>query len=888
MRLCLVIAVVGFLGLGRVDVCSGGAATPCVDPSGAPITKTYCNTSASLEDRVQDFVAAMNDTERAAALQTPAPAIPRLGAPQFTYGEALHGAAQGCIPPPPGSNSTGCPTSFPAACALGASFDPELFHEVGAAIGAELRGLSNYHTEGLMTGSLSVFAPNINLVRDPRWGRAQEVPGEDPYLTSEYVAAYARGMQGVANGGGYLQAVSTGKHFSAYDVEGFWNGSTAGNTWSTDGHGATCTGPSQDQCRTERWNMDARPAWRDYVGYYLPAWEAAVSAGIGSVMCSYNAVFGVPSCLSGNLTGGVLREQLGFDGFVVSDYMAPSNAMNCSGWKPPSAPGGQPVCEPFSGHAYDTDPMVTLNETLSAGTDSNLGELFKYFLAAGISTGKVPRSAVNTAIARVYTKAFQLGLFDPDDAVPWRSVPPDVVDSQDHRALALRAARESLVLLRNDGDLLPLAPRTDEKPLSVAFIGPHANATQALLSNYHGDNKLVNDFSPLMCASRVAGVNVTYSKGCNICDAGTGYPGYPNSPCPQPSTNTSGFAAAVEAAGAADVAVVFIGSDQTVEAEGFDRGGTGGSGGAGYPRGIRLAGVQEELAQAVLAAQPRTVVVLISGGTLAIEGLVGLGADNSPPVPAILQAFYGGELGGQAIVDALFGAAGAAPAGRLPATMYFQNFTALRDMRDMSLRANASDTRVDSAGNPGITYLHFNQPVVFPFGFGLSYGAPTFRVNAQQVFISTSESEVEVNISVALPGSHRSDVVVTVFVCGFEEDVRTAFAASDLDAAKSRPLRQLLWTTRLRGLEPDGIAATVSASIKLHSLTSVREDGARRLLPGRYSLVVGGQGGAGACDAVYSADAGAQGSAHGAVPLSVTVSGTPRTLAHVRSPFQQE
>lgn len=311
----------------------------------------------------------------------------------------------------------------------------------------------------------------------------------------------------------------------------------------------------------------------------------------------------------------------------------------------------------------------------------------------------------------------KLGMLDPPGSQLYvNSLGPKDVDTAASRALSLRAASEAIVLLRNENQLLPL-----RSTLKLAFIGPHANSTQSLLSNYHGSNTLVKSHSPLL-AAQAAGLDVSYSRGCtslqtnnslwlsnslsgsteavhfpgfvysktesenllvgvgNICDFPYGKnPGFPNIICPPgKAVDKSGFDAAVAAANAADVAVIFVGSDQTTEAENFDR------------SDLRLAGVQRELIEAVMAANNKTVVVLINGGPIALEG-------GAASAPAIIEAWYGGQLGGDAIVEALIGKSN--KFGRMPVTSYFANFTE-RDVRD-----------VDLAHGTGITYRHFDGPV---------------------------------------------------------------------------------------------------------------------------------------------------------------------------------
>ena len=447
----------------------------------------------------------------------------------------------------------------------------------------------------------------------------------------------------------------------------------------------------------QRWNFDALINDRDLNGYYAAPFAAAISAGARSVMCSYNAVRGAPACGS-PLLNSMLRETLAWDGHVVSDctaieLMGDAKYDNCKAPFPPTS------CVPdsFPGHNFTHGPTETANVALAAGIDVNCGPFFRMWLAGLVQNGSIATAAVDLAVTRVYRTAVKLGLLDPSSETPYAKLGAEVVDSAAHRALALTAARESIVLLTNPGGELPLP--NGGAGMRIAFIGPHANSTQDFLANYHGDNKLVDSHSPLSVAL-ARGLNVTYNRGCNICDVVPG--GFPNMPCTK-AKDTSGIAPAAAAAAAADVAVLFLGSDQTTEAENFDR------------DAITLAGVQEQLLQAVLAAQPNTIVVFVSGGIVSSPAAIA-GAR------AVLQAHYGGELGGDAIVDALTGAF--SPAGKLSLTMYYSNVTA-RDIRD-----------VDLASAGGITHGWFSGPVLLPFGWGLSF--TSFSYSAAYDFAAAS------------------------------------------------------------------------------------------------------------------------------------------------------
>ena len=646
-----------------------GDATPSCDVS--PFNEfPFCNASLPIAVRVADLVGRMTPEEKTAALDSSVPAIPRLGVPSMNSGEALHGAATGCLPAV--GDSTGCPTSFPAPIALGASFDDTLWQDVGLAIGFEARALYNAHI-----GAVWLFAPNINPARDGRWGRTQEVPSEDAGVCSRYGAAFVAGLQG--KGGpdpNHLLTAATLKHFVAYDQEGFMP--------RTDVQPRPASGSCDTEGGCQRWNFDARPPPRDLDSYYIAPFIAAANVGARSVMCAYSALDGTPSCASSllneRLRAPIVQGGLNWDGHVVSDCTA-IELMQDAKWDSCSPPFPPRTCHPdyFPGHNYTNTVGETVLAALTAGTDVNCGPFFRAWLGALVDNGTVSSTLVDIAVSRIYRTAAMLGLLEPTAGQIYPALLPSTVDSTQHRNLALLAARESIVLLENKNNLLPL-----KTGVRVAFIGPHANSTQSFLSNYHGTNLLVNAHSPIAVAA-ARGLSYTYTLGCNICDKVPS--GFPNMPCTD-SGDTSGYADAVTAARAADVAVLFIGSDQTVEAENFDR------------TNITLAGAQEGLARAILAAQPNTVVVLISGSAVSSPFI-------ASTAPAIIQAFYGGELAADAILDALWGAF--SPAGALPLTVYFPNIT-MRDMREMSLSA---------AG--GITHSYFTGPVIWPFGRSLSY-----------------------------------------------------------------------------------------------------------------------------------------------------------------------
>eukprot|EP00054_Salpingoeca_dolichothecata_P016214 m.94675 g.94675 ORF g.94675 m.94675 type:complete len:813 (+) comp21873_c0_seq1:123-2561(+) len=770
---------------------------------GARFDYPFCNTSLPIDQRLDDLIERMTFAEKTNALDTGNPDIPRLGVPRLPGGEGLHGVASSCAAPL--SNATGCPTSYPCPTALGATLDKQLWNRVGHAIGLEARALVNQGVAGIY-----LFTPNINLVRDPRWGRIQEVMSEDPTINSEYAKAYISGFQygsNSSNTSGYLLAAATAKHWLAYDLEGYIP--------RTDPQPRPESGTCDTGGGCQRWNFDAKPPLKDLQEFYLPPFQGAAAVNVRSMMCAYSGINGQPAC-SSDLNKQIAMAQWQWDGFFVSDCTA-LELMQDKKWdncKPPYPPT-HCVGDPFSGHNFTHTIGENAYAALVHGAVSfNCGPFYRMWLDYALQNGSVSAADVDRAVRAVYTTHFRLGLLDPADNQPYMHLAPSIVDSADHRLLALEAAHKSIVLLKNKDGILPL-----KRSGHVAFIGPHANSTQDFLANYHGTNTLVNSHSPLLVAQR-NNISVSYARGCNICDVQP--PGYPNMPCPPgKATNTSGFAQAVEVAKAADVAILFVGNDQTTEAENFDR------------KSLTLPGVQEELVLAVAAAQPNTIVVLVNGGPIDIGHVI-------PHVSAVLEAFYPGELGGDAIVDTLFG--DNAPSAKLPYTVYFQNFT-LRDIRTMDLRADG-----------GVTHMWFQHPVLFPFGFGLHYTTFNYSINqihsqvSSLALFAASHScttwiyDQAVDISSCRDLSLSKETVITtvqVNVCN------SGARASDVillglvssDAHPAFPKQRVADFARLPSIVPKECRHW-SLEVKVQHLLTFLEDGRLVLFPGEYQVLV--------------------------------------------------
>jgi beta-glucosidase len=399
------------------------AAAPGLHAQAAEATPIYRNPAYGFQARAHDLVSRMTLEEKVAQMQNDAPAIPRLGVPAYDWwNEALHGVAR-----------AGGATVFPQAIGLAATFDVPLMHEVATAISDEARAK---HQEALRRGEhgryqgLTFWSPNINIFRDPRWGRGQETYGEDPYLTSRMGVAFVEGLQG--DDPVYRKLDATAKHFAVH------------------------SGPE-----SERHHFDVRPSERDLYETYLPAFQALVQeAKVDAVMGAYNRVNGEPATASPRLLGQILRKDWGFDGYVVSDCDAVDDIVH--------------------GHKLVATAEQAAAMAVKNGDDLNCGHTYAALVKA-VHDGLIDEATIDTALERLMRARMRLGMFDPPERVRWARIPYSVNQSPAHDALARRAARESMVLLKNDG-VLPLSHGLKR----VAVIGPTADDVKALLGNYHG------------------------------------------------------------------------------------------------------------------------------------------------------------------------------------------------------------------------------------------------------------------------------------------------------------------------------------------------------------------------------------------------------------------
>uniref|UniRef100_A0A453HCY4 Fibronectin type III-like domain-containing protein n=1 Tax=Aegilops tauschii subsp. strangulata TaxID=200361 RepID=A0A453HCY4_AEGTS len=590
-------------------------------PSSTAATQGYafCDATLPVAQRAANLVARLTTAEKVAQLGDEAAGIPRLGVPAYKWwNEALHGLATSGK----GLHFNGAvrsATSFPQVSLTAAAFDDDLWFRIGQAIGREARALYNLgQAEGL-----TMWSPNVNIYRDPRWGRGQETPGEDPTTASRYGVAFVKGLQGNSSAS-LLQTSACCKHATAYDLED-WGG-------------------------VARYNFDARVTAQDLEDTYNPPFRSCVVDGKAScVMCAYTGINGVPACANSDLLTKTVRGDWGLDGYVASDCDAVA------------------IMRDAQRYAPTPEDAVAL--------------ALKQHAAAAVQQGKITEDDIDKALNNLFAVRMRLGHFDGDPrANIYGGLNAADICTPDHRALALEAAQDGIVLLKNDASILPL----DRAAVaSAAVIGPNANNPGLLIGNYFGP--------PCESVTPLKGVqgyvkDVRFLAGCGsaVCDV----------------ADTDQAAAL---AASSDYVLLFMGLSQQQESEGRDR------------TSLLLPGQQQSLITAVADAAKRPVIlVLLTGGPVDVTF-----AKTNPKIGAILWAGYPGQAGGLAIARVLFGDHN--PGGRLPVTWYPEEFTKV-PMTDMRMRADPA------TGYPGRSYRFYQGETVYKFGYGLSYSSYSRRL----------------------------------------------------------------------------------------------------------------------------------------------------------------
>ena len=417
----------------------------------------YQNTKLPIEQRVNDLVSRLTLEEKTSEMINGSAAIPRLGVPAYDWwSEGLHGVAR-----------SGYATMFPQAIGMAATWDTALLGQISTTISTEARAKYNEavrHNIHSIYYGLSIWSPNINIFRDPRWGRGQETYGEDPFLTSRLGVSFVEGLQG--DNPKYLKTIATPKHFAVH------------------------SGPESDR---HRFNVDPTP--HDLWDTYLPAFRATiVEAKADSIMCAYNAIDNYPACANPQLLDTILRKDWGFKGFITSDCGAIDDFFEANA------------------HRYSKDKEAAAVAGIRMGTDTNCGSTY-LALTSAVKNGLIKESEIDVSLKRLFTARYRLGLFDPDSMDPYASIPFSEVASPAHHALALDAARKSMVLLKNDAATLPLKAGVK----TIAVIGPNAAALSALEGNY---NAIPRD--PVLpvdgLAAEFKAAKILYAQGSSYAD----------------------------------------------------------------------------------------------------------------------------------------------------------------------------------------------------------------------------------------------------------------------------------------------------------------------------------------------------------------------------------
>lgn len=826
----------------------------------------YLNTKLSIDERVNDLVARMTLEEKISQMINQAPAIERLGIPEYNWwSEGLHGVAR-----------AGLATVFPQAIGLGATWDQDLMYRVSTAIGDEARAK---HHEFARKGKrfiyqgLTLWSPNINIFRDPRWGRGQETYGEDPFLTGRLAVEFIKGLQG--NDSVYFKTIATVKHFAVH------------------------SGPEID-----RHTFNAVTDDRDLHEFYLPQFETGIKeGGAYSLMCAYNRYNGEACCTSGKLLDEVLRKDWAFSGYVVSD---------CDG-----------IVDIYKNHKQVQTPAEAAALAVKSGTDLECGKVYLN-LKEAVERNLITEKEIDVSVKRLFKARFKLGMFDPPEMVKYANIPYSIVDNKEHRELALDAARKSIVLLKNERNTLPL--KKDIKTLAV--VGPNADQWLMLLGNYNGVP--ADPITPLRgIREKLKGANVLYAQGCELAEGmptyktipantlfngtspglkaeyfnNTDFSGSPlfvetdpevdknwSDKAPRKDMNDDNFAVrwsgeivpdktasyqlgfistcntrlylddslvaktiyhfrdeygdprlrkspvmkleagrkykivleAIDTYADAQVQLVWTRPQPTLKQEALDIAKKSDAVIMFMGLTARMEGEEMDITIDGFSAGDRTRIDLPDTQQELIKAINALGKPvvlvllngsalavnwEDKNVPAILEAWYPGQAAGAAIADVLFGDYN--PAGRLPVTFY-RSVNDLPSFKEYNI--------------VGQTYRYFKGEPLYPFGYGLSY--TTFEYSDLNINQGARPTDsVRVDVKVKNSGAIQGDEVVQVYV-------------SQVNPKGKAPIRSLAGFSRIT-LAPQ---QTQQLSLKLPSdvFSVIGEDGKKITRPGKYEVTVGG------------------------------------------------
>ncbi|MBX4260983.1 glycoside hydrolase family 3 C-terminal domain-containing protein [Clostridium estertheticum] len=687
----------------------------------------YKNENLSFEQRAKDLVSKMTLFEKVSQMTYNSAAIDRLGIPSYNWwNEALHGVAR-----------AGVATMFPQAIGMAATFDEELIYQVAGVISTEGRAKYNEsqrkNDHDIYKG-LTFWAPNINIFRDPRWGRGHETYGEDPYLTGRLGVAFIKGLQG--NDKKYMKSAACAKHFAVH------------------------SGPE-----AKRHSFNAVVSKKDLRETYLPSFKEAVKeANVEAVMGAYNRTNGEPCCGSKTLLNDILRDEWGFKGHVTSDCWA--------------------IKDFHEGHEITSNAVESVALAVNNGCDLNCGNMYLNLYLA-YKEGMVTEETIDKSVIRLMNTRMKLGMFDDSTNVPFAKIPYEENDSKEHLELALDVSRKTMVLLKNEDNILPL---DKNKIKSIAVIGPNANSRDALIGNYYGtSSKYVTVLEGLQQAVN-KDTRVYYAQGCHLFKGKV-----ENLAMPEDR-----IAEAVSAAQRSDVVVMCLGLDANIEGEeGDDSNAQAG----GDKMDLKLPGLQQKLLEEVYKTGKPIILVLLSGSALAINWA-------GEHIPAIVQAWYPSAQGGNAIASLIFGEY--SPSGKLPVTFY-KSTQELPDFEDYAMKNR--------------TYRYMENEALYPFGYGLSYS----KFEYSNLRISKTEIEVNeiVNLSVTVKniGKYESDETVQLYL-------------KDVEASVVVPKYQLKGIKKV-SLKPSE-EKEVSFELTPRQMALIDDEGNCILEPGLFEVFVGG------------------------------------------------
>lgn len=614
-------------------------------------------------NRAEKLVEQMTVEEMASQLKFDAPAIERLGIPEYNWwNEGLHGVAR-----------AGTATMFPQAIGLGATFDEDLLKKIGEVVAEEARAKYNEAVKERdrdIYKGLTIWSPNVNLFRDPRWGRGHETYGEDPYLISRLGAAFIKGLQG---DGEYMKTAACAKHFAVH------------------------SGPED-----MRHYFDAKVSLKEMWETYLPAFEACVlEAEVESVMGAYNRTNGEPCCAHSYLMEEILRGKWNFKGHYVSDCWA--------------------VKDFHENHKVTARPEESVKLALEKGCDVNCGCTYERILDA-YKEGILPLEYIKRSAVRLFTTRFLLGMFEKTE---YDSIPYEVVECKEHLALSSKAARESIVLLKNNG-ILPL---NKEKIKTIGVIGPNADSRDALIGNYHGTSSRY--ITVLEGIQDYAGddIRILYSLGSHLfLDREESL-----------AKADDRLSEAKTVAKHSDLVVLCLGLDESLEGE---EGDTGNSYASGDKKDLQLPPSQRKLLEVVAKTGVPFIVCMMAGSAMDLNFA-------NEHASAVLQIWYPGARGGKDVADILFGEV--SPSGKLPITLY-RDLEGMPGFTDYSMK--------------GRTYRFLEKEPLYPFGYGLTYGDGVItELSVENVdYRSLPDEGIKAKVFAANRGDNATEEVVQIYV----------------------------------------------------------------------------------------------------------------------------